>query len=214
MSIGNSEPAADCNLCPRLAGFLAETRLQHPDWFNRPVPSFGDPAAKFLIMGLAPGITGANRTGRPFTGDYAGDLLYSTLASFGFAKGTYDQRPDDGLKLVNCLISNAVRCVPPQNKPTTTEIHTCRRFLSAQIAEMPDLKVILALGKVAHDSVVSAFGHKKSAFKFGHNAVHTVTDSITLVDSYHCSRYNTNTGRLTVQMFHDAFRTVREKLAS
>lgn len=214
MSIGNSEPAADCSLCPRLAGFLAETRLQHPDWFNRPVPSFGDPAAEFLVMGLAPGITGANRTGRPFTGDFAGDLLYSTLAKFGFSEGTYDQRPDDGLKLVNCLISNAVRCVPPQNKPTTIEINTCRRFLSMQIAALPDLKVILALGKVAHDSVVSSFGHKKSAFKFGHNAVHVVMDSITLVDSYHCSRYNTNTGRLTVQMFHDAFRTVREELAS
>lgn len=212
MSRNNSEPLPTCTLCPRLSQFLVDTRIEHPDWFNRPVPSFGDPDTEFLIMGLAPGITGANRTGRPFTGDYAGDLLYSTLAEFGFSEGVYDQRPDDGLTLRNCMISNAVRCVPPQNKPTTAEINTCRQFLKAQIANLPRLRIILALGKIAHDSVVTAFDHRKSAHKFAHGAVHEMSAEVTLIDSYHCSRYNTNTGRLTVEMFRDAFKEVQARL--
>ena len=202
-------PPADCPLCPRLVGFLEECRAKEPDWFNAPVPSFGDPGARLLIVGLAPGMKGANRTGRPFTGDFAGDLLYQTLLKFGLATGTYDARPDDGLTLKNTLITNAVRCLPPQNKPVGAEIKACRRFLVDQIKALPNLRIILALGKIGHDSVVAALGHKLAHFRFGHQAQHNVGGGLRLVDSYHCSRYNTNTRRLTPEMFEDVFRDIK-----
>jgi uracil-DNA glycosylase family 4 len=176
------------------------------------VPSFGDPAARLLIVGLAPGLRGANRTGRPFTGDYAGRLLYETLLAFGFASGTYDERPDDGLRLTDCLITNAVRCVPPANKPEPAEIGTCRTFLTQTVATMPGLRAIVVLGRIAHDSVLRSFGHKLSGFPFAHGAVHPVTPSIALFDSYHCSRYNTNTGQLTPEMFRSVFAEARKYL--
>lgn len=180
-------------------------RAKYPDWFNGPVPGWGDPEAQLLIVGLAPGLQGANRTGRPFTGDYAGDLLYATLLKYGLAEGVYLERPDDGLTLKNCFISNAVRCVPPENKPTTSEIHTCRQFLEGQIASLPNLKVMLALGQIAHQSAIKAAGGKLPKYRFGHGAVHKLPSGIILVDSYHCSRYNTNTGRLTTEMFEQVF---------
>jgi uracil-DNA glycosylase family 4 len=186
-------------------------RQQHPDWFNSPVPSFGPLTARLLIVGLAPGMQGANRTGRPFTGDYAGDLLYETLADFGFAHGAYEARADDGLQLIDARIANAVGCVPPENKPTGVEITTCRRFLQASIAEMPKLRAIVVLGRIAHDSTVTALGAKRSAMPFGHGRRADV-DSIALFSSYHCSRYNTNTGVLTPKMFQDVFKAVRAHL--
>ena len=195
-----AEPPKDCPLCPRLANFRATNRRQVPDYFNDPVPTFGTSHARLLIVGLAPGLHGANRTGRPFTGDYAGDLLYATLLRHGLAKGNYLERADDGLQLVDCAISNAVRCVPPQNKPTPVEIKTCRPFLAGQIASMPHLRVILALGKIAHDSVCDTLGVKKSAHPFGHGKVYEI-GKLKLIASYHCSRYNTNTGVLTEKMF-------------
>lgn len=213
-----AEPPHDCSLCPRLVNFIAEARVEHPDWHNGPVSSFGDPNARLLIVGLAPGMTGANRTGRPFTGDFAGDLLYGTLNEFGFSQGRYDCRPDDGLELIDCMITNAVRCVPPQNKPVGAEIKTCRRFLTAQIAALPKLSAIVALGRIAHESTVSALGMKRSATPFGHNARHSVPSpdaaqrNLVLFDSYHCSRYNTNTRRLTPDMFRDVFQSVRDYL--
>ena len=206
-------PPADCRLCPRLAAFRADNRAQFPGFFNAPVPSFGDPRAWLLIVGLAPGLKGANRTGRPFTGDYAGDLLYATLLKFGLARGLYDRRPDDGLRLVGCRISNAVRCVPPQNKPTPAEARTCRRFLEAEIAALPGLSAILALGAVAHGATLAALGHKPSHFRFGHGARHALPDGPLLADSYHCSRYNTNTGRLTTAMFEAVFAALVEQRA-
>ena len=172
----------------------------YPDYFNAPVPSFGAADARLLIVGLAPGLHGANRTGRPFTGDWAGDLLYATLQKHGLARGTYDERADDGLTLVDCMIANAVRCVPPQNKPLPVEIKTCREFLIAQISALPHLRAILALGKIAHDSVCDALGAKKSAHPFKHGAAYRL-DRVTLISSYHCSRYNTNTRVLTEAMF-------------
>ncbi len=198
---GQCEPGADCNVCARLAAFRAENRESEPNWHNAPVPSFGDRNARVLIVGLAPGLKGANRTGRPFTGDYAGDLLYGTLLELGLAEGSYAARPDDGLALADCRITNAVRCVPPQNKPTPAEIGNCRPFLAATIGSMPRLKAILALGRIAHDSTVVALGGRKSAFPFSHGAMHDLTPDLVLFDSYHCSRYNTNTGVLTAQMF-------------
>lgn len=195
-------PPSDCPLCPRLAAFRAENRRQFPDWFNAPVPNFGNDAPRLLIVGLAPGLRGANRTGRPFTGDYAGDLLYKTLLKLGLATGVYEQRPDDSLKLHGVVIVNAVRCVPPQNKPTGAEIATCRRFLIATINAKKPL-AYLVLGRIAHDSLLSALGEKRSAFPFGHGAEHRLTDGARLFDSYHCSRYNTNTGALTEAMFED-----------
>ena len=195
-----AEPSPDCPLCPRLRAFRDENRIALPHYFNAPVPSFGAPDARLLIVGLAPGLHGANRTGRPFTGDFAGDLLYATLLHHGLAKGTYDKRPDDGLSLVDCRISNAVRCVPPQNKPLPIEIKTCRQFLIPTIDEMPKLKAILALGKIAHDSVCDTLGLKKSKHPFGHGKEYS-HGKLTLVSSYHCSRYNTNTGVLTPAMF-------------
>ena len=206
-----TEAEPDCPLCPRLAGFRAEARARQPDWFNSPVPSFGGAGARLLIVGLAPGLQGANRTGRPFTGDYAGDLLYATLLEYGFAKGVYQARPDDGLKLVDCRISNAVRCVPPQNKPLPIEINTCRQFLAATIATMPKLRAIVALGRIAHESTVKALGLRNAAAPFGHGAVH-VAGHIRMYDSYHCSRYNTNTGVLTPKMFRSVFAKVRADL--
>ncbi len=195
-----AEPPKDCPLCPRLAKFRATNRRQFPDYFNDPVPTFGTNHARLLIVGLAPGLHGANRTGRPFTGDYAGDLLYATLLKHALAKGNYLERADDGLQLVDCAISNAVRCVPPQNKPTPVEIKTCRPFLAGQIASLPHLRVILALGKIAHDSVCDTLGVKKSAHPFGHGKVYEI-GKLKLIASYHCSRYNTNTGVLTEKMF-------------
>lgn len=200
-----ADPPHNCDLCPRLADFRAENAAAHPDWFNGPVPAFGALSGKLLIVGLAPGLKGANLTGRPFTGDYAGDLLYATLTKFGLATGVYDKRADDGLKLVNCRITNAVRCVPPQNKPTGSETRVCNPFLSAEIGAMRGLRVILTLGGLSHGAVLQALGQRKSAFKFGHLAQHDVGDGVTMVNSYHCSRYNTNTGRLTVPMFEEVF---------
>jgi uracil-DNA glycosylase family 4 len=206
-----TEPDRNCPLCPRLADFRAQLRAREPTWFNSPVPSFGDPAGRLLIVGLAPGLQGANRTGRPFTGDYAGDLLYATLLEYGFAKGSYQARPDDGLTLVDCRISNAVRCVPPQNKPLPVEIHNCRPFLAATIDSMPSLHAIVSLGRVAHDTVLKALNLRNTAAPFAHGAVHQAA-SVRLYDSYHCSRYNTNTGVLTPKMFREVFAKVKADL--
>lgn len=201
-------PDSNCNLCPRLQGFRNENREKFPDKFNAPVPSFGKDTAEFLVVGLAPGLRGANFTGRPFTGDYAGDLLYGTLLKYGFAKGEFKARSDDGLELLNCRITNAVRCVPPENKPTGPEINACQPFLKAQFENMPNLKTVLSLGLVSHNAVLKASGEKLSAFKFAHGAEHHLSSGLVLIDSYHCSRYNTNTGRLTEAMFHDVFEKV------
>ncbi|MFM9847755.1 MAG: uracil-DNA glycosylase [Hyphomicrobiaceae bacterium] len=209
---GNPEPPCDCPACPRLAAFRTSNRSAQPAWHNAPVPSFGKADARLLIVGLAPGLKGANRTGRPFTGDYAGDLLYSTLLAYGFAKGGYRADPADGLELTNCRITNAVRCVPPQNKPTPLEINTCRPFLAATIAEMPRLAAILALGRIAHEGTLVALGHKRSSASFAHGARSKLTESVTLFSSYHCSRYNTQTGRLTTAMFHAVFTDIRVHL--
>ena len=205
------EPGRDCPLCPRLVEFRKQARDKDPGWFNAPVPSFGEKDAALLIVGLAPGLQGANRTGRPFTGDYAGDLLYATLLQYGFARGEYLARPDDGLQLVNCRISNAVRCVPPLNKPLPAEINNCRPFLTATIESMPALRSIVSLGRIAHDSTLRALGIKASAAPFAHGAVHRL-GSLALYDSYHCSRYNTNTRVLTPEMFHSVFARVRAEL--
>ncbi len=201
----------DCPRCPRLVAFRDQWRSLEPGWFNAPVASFGPKAARLLIVGLAPGLQGANRTGRPFTGDYAGDLLFPTLMEFGFARGRFESRVDDSLELVDARITNAVRCVPPENKPTPAEIATCRSFLEATIAEMSDLRAIVALGRIAHDAVVTALGAKKSAVKFGH-AARADLGGFALFDSYHCSRYNTNTGVLTPDMFRNLFAAVRAHL--
>jgi uracil-DNA glycosylase family 4 len=211
-ALPSTEPDRNCPLCPRLADFRQANRKREPDWHNSPVASFGNASAKLLIVGLAPGMQGANRTGRPFTGDYAGDLLYATLLDFGFAKGVYQARPDDGLKLVDCRIANAVRCLPPQNKPLPAEINTCRQFLVATIAAMPKLRAIVVLGRIAHDSTLKALGIRAAAAPFGHGAVHEA-GAINLYDSYHCSRYNTNTRVLTPEMFRGVFAKVRADLA-
>ncbi len=205
-------PGRDCALCPRLKEFRQANRGQFPEWHNAPVPSFGGVDAGLLIVGLAPGLRGANATGRPFTGDFAGDLLYQTLLKFGLAEGTYGARADDGLRLVNCRITNAVRCVPPQNKPVGAEVAACRGFLADEIAKLRRLKVILALGTLAHGAVLAALGEKKSAWKFGHRQFHGLSGGLILADSYHCSRYNTNTGRLTEAMFHSAFEGIVTRL--
>jgi uracil-DNA glycosylase len=205
-------PPRDCELCPRLAGFRRVQRAAHPDWFNAPVPSFGDAGARLLIVGLAPGLGGANRTGRPFTGDHAGALLYETLRKFGFAEGGYAARADDGLVLRRARIANAVRCVPPQNKPVAAEIAACRRFLSAELAQLDRLQAILALGAIAHDTVLVALALRRRCFPFAHGRMHLLPDSRLLVDSYHCSRLNTNTGRLTPTMFEAVFQALRDRL--
>jgi uracil-DNA glycosylase family 4 len=188
-------------------------RAREPGWFNAPVPAFGPREARLAVFGLAPGLRGANRTGRPFTGDFAGGLLYHTLAEYGFARGRYDARPDDGLELIDCRIVNAVRCVPPENKPATGEIANCRPFLKQDLADMPRLAAVVALGRIAHDSITVALGGRPAATPFGHGQVHRIGE-MTIFDSYHCSRQNTNTGRLTPDMFRAVFASVRDKLGA
>jgi uracil-DNA glycosylase family 4 len=206
-----AEPDRNCPLCPRLVDFREATRAREPQWFNAPVPSFGDPEARLLIVGLAPGMQGANRTGRPFTGDYAGDLLYATLLEYGFAKGVYRARPDDGLTLVDCRIGNAVHCGPPQTQPLPAEINTCRQFLIATIQTMPRLRAIVPLGRIAHDSTLKALGLRATAAPFAHGAIHSA-GALKIYDSYHCSRYNTNTRVLTPEMFRSVFAQVKADL--
>jgi uracil-DNA glycosylase len=205
-------PSHDCPLCPRLAAFRQLQRAAHPEWFNAPVPPFGDDRAELLIIGLAPGLRGANRTGRPFTGDHAGELLYSTLRKFGMAEGDYQARPDDTLALYRARITNAVRCVPPQNRPEPGEIAACRSFLSAEIAAMPRLRAMLALGVIAHDAALAALGLRRALFRFAHGARHALPHGRLLVDSYHCSRLNTNTGKLTAAMFEAVFASLLRHL--
>src|SRR5436853_5319569 len=205
------KPGRDCPLWPRLKAFRDDWRSREQEWFNAPVPSFGPVTARLLIVGLAPGLRGANRTGRPFTGDYAGDLLYATLKHHGFASGTYAARPDDGLTLIDARITNAVRCVPPENKPLPTEIRTCRRFLAATIAEMPTLRAIVTLGRISHESTIAALDQRRSAAPFGHGAWQDL-GRLRVFASYHCSRYNTNTGVLTAAMFRAVFAQVRAYL--
>ena len=207
-----AEPSPDCRLCERLVEFRTANVRDHPGWFNAPVPSFGDPGARLLVVGLAPGLQGANKTGRPFTGDYAGDLLYATLAKFGLSKGVYAANANDGLSLHDCMITNAVRCVPPQNKPVGAEMGNCRPFLTERIRQLPNLVSILALGRIAHDNTLASFGYKKSAYAFAHGAEHELENGLTLHDSYHCSRYNTNTGRLTTEMFESVFEQITDRL--
>jgi uracil-DNA glycosylase family 4 len=206
-----TKPGRNCPLCPRLQAFREEWRGREPSWFNAPVPSFGPATARLLIVGLAPGLQGANRTGRPFTGDHAGVLLYDTLTRYGFARGSYDARLDDGLELVDARITNAVRCVPPANKPTGPEITTCRKFLAAAIAEMPNLAAIVTLGRLSHDSTVTTLNHRRAAAPFRHGAAHDL-GALRIFVSYHCSRYNTNTGVLTPAMFRDVFAAARAYL--
>ena len=211
-------PGRDCPLCPRLAAFRAAQRDAFPAWHNAPVPSFGALDARLLVVGLAPGLRGANRTGRPFTGDYAGQLLYPTLAKFGFARGEFRAPredapwPGDTLELIDARVTNAVRCVPPANKPLPEEIRTCRRFLAGEIAAMPALRIVVALGRVAHDAVLAALAQRLADFRFAHGALHPVPGGPLLADSFHCSRYNTNTGRLTVAMFESVFAAARARL--
>jgi uracil-DNA glycosylase len=211
MALPGSDPDRNCPLCPRLVSFREAARAREPEWFNAPVPSFGDSNGRLLIVGLAPGMQGANRTGRPFTGDYAGDLLYATLLEYGFAKGVYQARRDDGLTLVDCRIGNAVHCVPPQNKPLPAEINTCRPYLIGKIETMPNLRAILVLGRIAHDTTLKALGLRAAAAPFSHGAVHQA-GAFKLYDSYHCSRYNTNTRVLTPEMFRSVFAQVRADL--
>lgn len=210
-----AEPRPDCPLCPRLVAYRQENAREEPDWFNGAVPSFGDEAARLLIVGLAPGRTGANRTARPFTGDWAGDLLYATLDRYGFSSGTYLADPSDGLTLHDAMITNAVRCAPPQNKPVGAEMANCRPFLASRIAALPNLKVIIALGRIAHENTLRALGFRPAAFTFAHNGEHVVEGPqgpLALIDSYHCSRYNTNTGRLTEAMFQAVFEKAKARL--
>ena len=208
-------PEYECSFCPRLADFHKVNRKEYPAFHNGPVPSFGDLKAQVLIVGLAPGLKGANRTGRPFTGDYAGLVLYSALQKFGFASGNYDpekmQEGGDGFTLHNCRITNAVRCVPPQNKPEPTEIKQCNNFLKAEIAAMSGLKIILTLGLISHKAVLMALGKKQSAFAFSHAAQHGVGE-LSVINSYHCSRYNINTGTLTQAMFDEVVERIRQSL--
>jgi len=208
--VPEAEPPRDCPLCPRLVAFREELRALHPDWWNAPVPAFGDRDAWLAIAGLAPGMWGANRTGRPFTGDHSGVLFYETLLKFGLAEGVYDQRLDDGLRLTGCVIVNTVRCLPPQNKPLPAEIATCRAFYQASLALLPNVRAIVALGRIAHDSAVRTAGGRLAAYKFGHLAEHRLPDGRVLIDSYHCSRYNQNTGRLTAVMFEAVFQRAVE----
>ena len=204
------EPPKTCDLCPRLFEYRLANKTSEPSWHNAPVAAFGSPSAALLIVGLAPGMAGANRTGRPFTGDFAGDLLYQTLQQHGFTKGHYDKRIDDGLTLTNCRITNAVRCVPPKNRPNALEINTCRTFLEREIGSLVRLRVILALGTIAHRSVLATGHSSSSTYPFSHGALHHLPNGITLADSYHCSRFNTNTGRLTKNMFNEVIAKVKE----
>jgi len=209
----STEPEDNCQLCPRLADFRASNTIKFPEFFNAPVPSWGSQNAELLIVGLAPGLKGANQTGRPFTGDAAGDLLYETLDAFDFSSGKYGLTAQDGLELKNCMITNAVRCVPPENKPVGAEINQCRSFLINQINALKRLKIILCLGKISHDSTLRALGLRVSTHKFGHNQMYDI-GGYKLIGSYHCSRYNTNTGKLTTEMFHDVFRTIKSEINS
>ncbi|MDE0046837.1 MAG: uracil-DNA glycosylase [bacterium] len=208
------EPLPDCPLCPRLMAFRHAWREKEPDWFNAPVPTFGPRNARLLVVGLAPGLRGANATGRPFTGDGAGDFLYPALIGAGYARGSYGARPDDGLELVECRITNAVRCVPPGNRPLAAEIRSCNTFLSRELKALPHLDTVLALGGLAHQAILDAVSVRRSAFPFAHGAVHDLADGLVLVDSYHCSRLNTNTGRLTWKMFRRIFTTIAERHAA
>jgi len=201
----SNEPPKDCNKCPRLVQLRQKCQAEHPDWWNAPVPAWGDNKAWLAIIGLAPGKQGANRTGRPFTGDFAGDLLFSTLSKTGFSHGEYDKRVDDGVRLNGAIILNCVKCLPPENKPTLEEANNCREYLTKQLLQLPNLKIFIALGKIAHDSFIRHIGGKLSHYKFAHMAVHHLPDDRILIDSYHCSRYNTQTGRLTNNMFEDVF---------
>jgi uracil-DNA glycosylase family 4 len=201
-----------CTDCPRLAGFLADVRTRHPDYHARPVAPFGDAKAQLLVVGLAPGMHGANRTGRPFTGDFAGILLYETLHQYGFADRPVSVSADDGLQLKDCRITNAVKCLPPENKPEPGEVRSCNRFLADELSASPDVRIVLALGLVAHKAVLMAVGLKQSALAFGHGARHVLPDGRILIDSYHCSRYNTQTRRLTTADFHDVFEAIRRDL--
>jgi uracil-DNA glycosylase family 4 len=211
IAIGPEAPAK-CPRCVRLVAYRKQNESKEPTWFNGAVPSFGTSTARLLIVGLAPGRNGANRTGRPFTGDYAGDLLYETLLAYGFATGEYQARPDDGLELVDCMITNAVRCVPPENKPEPSEITNCRPFFEARLAGLSSLKVILALGRIAHDQTLAALAKRKALYPFAHGARHELTPDLAFYDSFHCSRYNTNTGRLTSAMFQSVFAAIRREL--
>ena len=211
------QPEIDCALCPRLVEYRIQNQSKYPDFHNAPVQSYGNLDARLLIIGLAPGLKGANQTGRPFTGDFAGDLLYATLLKFGFAEGRYGAQPDDGLRLVDCRVTNAVRCVPPENKPVGAEVAACRPFLQSEIAAMTNLRAVVALGGLSHNAFLAGLEVKKSAYPFAHCAVHEVATGgrvLTLTDSYHCSRYNTNTGRLTTAMFEAVFESVRSTLDS
>ena len=203
--VPDAEPPRDCPLCPRLVAFREELRAEHPDWWNAPVPALGDPQAWLAMVGLAPGKHGANRTGRPFTGDYAGVLLFDTLKKFGLATGVYEERIDDSLRLTGCAIINSVKCLPPQNKPLPSEVETCRSYLSLSLAALPQARVLVALGQIAHGAAVRTCGGIPARYKFGHLAEHVLPDGRILIDSYHCSRYNQNTGRLTADMFEDVF---------
>ncbi len=203
-----------CRDCPRLARFLAEVRVAHPTYHALPVAPFGDQHPRLLIVGLAPGMHGANRSGRPFTGDFAGIILYETLYKFGFASAPVSVARDDGLRLIDCRISNAVKCLPPENKPERDEINRCNHYLAAEIAAFPELEAILALGLIAHEAVLLAHGLKRSTFKFAHGAMHTLPNGKMLFDSYHCSRYNTNTRRLTTPMFEQVFTAIRAKFGA
>ena len=207
-------PPGSCSLCPRLAAFRASNEVVFAGWHNAPVPSFGDPAARLLIVGLAPGLRGANRTGRPFTGDHAGELLYATLLRFGFARGRYQARADDGLQLIDCRITNAVRCVPPENRPLGGEVNACRHFLAAELTGQPAPELVLALGGIAHGSVLRALRQSARRYPFAHGALYRIEGGPALAACYHCSRYNLNTGRLTAAMFEAAFARVRRALAA
>lgn len=200
-----TEPPLDCPLCTRLVALRMACQAEHPDWWNAPVRAMGDRDASIAIVGLAPGKQGANRTGRPFTGDYAGDLLFATLGKYGFVEGAYEGRVDDGVRLKGIVIVNAVKCLPPENKPTPEEVRTCRQFLAGQVAALPKARIFIALGQIAHQSSVKVLGGKLPKARFGHLAEHRVPDGRVLIDSYHCSRYNQNTGRLTAEMFEAVF---------
>jgi uracil-DNA glycosylase family 4 len=206
------EAPVKCQRCPRLVSYRHANESKEPTWFNGAVPSFGSTDARLLIVGLAPGRNGANRTGRPFTGDFAGELLYGTLLAFGFAEGNYEARPDDGLRLLDCMITNAVRCAPPGNKPEPAEIASCRPFFESRLNHLPRLNVILALGRIAHEQTLATLAKRKAHFPFAHGARHDLGNGHVLYDSFHCSRYNTNTGRLTTAMFHSVFEAIRREL--
>lgn len=210
--VHSAEPPPDCPLCPRLVAFRADNRRAHPDWFNGAVPSFGTEDARLLIVGLAPGLKGANRTGRPFLGDFAGELLYRTLLKVGLARGRHDVASPEALKLVNCMITNTVRCVPPANKPIGSEIANCRQFLIGRMAALPNLRSLLAIGRVAHEGILDALKLKRAAYPFTHGARHDLPSGLVLFDSYHCSRQNTNTGRLTTPMFETVMKQAAASL--